>query len=160
MRPVPAPRPGRVRARGDDGAALLEFALVIGPLLFLVLGALSLGILLATRHAMDEAAGEAARAGALAWDDPGTVGADERVEAALDALAAQGTIGDRCTEDPALDCDVEVVVCPDEPTLQCLDLTLTLDRSVDPVVGQLPLVESVLPDRLVSHATAVVNDAS
>ena len=42
---------------GDDrGAALIEFSVVVGLLLYLILGAVSFGILLATTHQLNEVA--------------------------------------------------------------------------------------------------------
>jgi len=64
----------RRRARGDGGAALVEFA-IIAPLLFgLLLGLFSGGIALAQKNSMSSAVREAARFGATldhgaSWDD-------------------------------------------------------------------------------------------
>lgn len=146
---------GGRRAEGDGGASLVEFAFVITPLLLLVMGSLSFGILLATRHGMSEAASEAARHAAVAYGDP--------VVAARQALKASGAVGNKCddptsgltcTIPPPAPCDA---LDPAGP--QCLDITLVLDRSVNPVVGRLPLLEAVLPRTITAHARVVVGGA-
>ncbi len=149
----------RARAGGDTGASMVEFAVVVGPLLALILGSVAFGVLLATRHSLDEAAGEAARAAAVSWDDPGTA-VDERVEVAMDALESSSTVGNRCAS-PAtsgLTCTVSVSSCSGDPSLSCLTVALVHDRSVDPIVGRLPLIEAVLPSRLTARATVVLSD--
>jgi hypothetical protein len=144
-------RVARARPEGDDrGAALVEFVAVVGILLFLILGVVSYGVLLAVQHGLDEAAGEAARAAALSWDDPGTTG-DERIETAQVSLDSAGV---DCSG--AVACDIAIAPCSGD-TRDCVTVTLTHDRDVDSIVGRLPLLEGVLPDELVAQATAMVN---
>src|SRR5688500_6301269 len=54
------------RARGDGGAALVEFALMAVLLFTLIFGIISFGLLLSFKQDMTRAAAEGARAGAVA----------------------------------------------------------------------------------------------
>jgi hypothetical protein len=140
------------RAADDRGAALVEFAVVIGVLIYVILGVVSLGVLLAVRHGLDEAAGEAARAAAISWDDPATVGVDERVETAEVSLASSGV---DCAPGPVT-CDVRIEPCTGDAR-DCVTVALVHDRDVDSIVGRIPVLEAVLPDTIEASATAMVN---
>lgn len=142
----------RARAvAGDRGAALVEFAVVVGLLLYLILGVVSFGVLLAVRHGLDEAAGEAARAAAISWDDPSTT-EDERIETAEVSLASSGV---DCAPGPVT-CDVRIEPCTGDAR-DCVTVALTHDRTIDAIVGRIPVLEAVLPDTIEASATAMVN---
>lgn len=137
--------------RDDRGATLIEFSVVIGVVLYLILGAVSFGVLLAATHQLNEAAGESARTAALAFDDPLT-GEDERIATARASLEASGV---DCSG--AVTCEVVIQPCAAQPTASCATVSLTHDRSEASLVGRLPLLEAVLPDELHAEATAMVN---
>ena len=141
------------RVDGDGGAALVEFAVVLGLLLYLILGAVSFGVLLATSHGLNEAAGESARAVALAWDDPST-SADERLATASVSLANNGI---ECGPAGPVACDITIDRCVGQPAASCVTIDLVHDRAKRSLVGRLPILEYVLPDTLSAHATAMVN---
>ncbi len=141
------------RGDGDRGAALIEFSVVIGVLLYIILGAVSFGILLARVHQLNEAAGESARTAALAWDDPLTA-EDDRIATAQASLENSGV---DCSADSAVDCSVTVQPCAAQPTSSCATVSLTHDRAKDPLVGRIPVLEYVLPDELHAEATAMVD---
>ena len=67
MRDIQVPLPnalarGRLRReRGESGAALVEFALVIGLFMLILYGLISYGMILATKQRVTNAASEAAR---------------------------------------------------------------------------------------------------
>jgi hypothetical protein len=142
----------RTRCEGDGGAALIEFTVVIGLLLYLILGAVSFGVILATSHQLNEAAGESARAAALAWNDPMT-GADERRATALVSLENNGI---ECGPGK-VSCEVTIDPCIGQPAASCVTVEVVHDRAVDPLVGRIPILEGVLPDTLTANATAMVN---
>ena len=62
---VPPPtahaRSGLRRERGESGAALVEFALVIGLFMLILYGLISYGMIMATKQRVTNAASEAAR---------------------------------------------------------------------------------------------------
>jgi hypothetical protein len=142
----------RALAAADDrGAALVEFAVIIGVLIYLILGVVSFGVLLAVRHGLDEAAGEAARAAAISFDDPSTL-EDERIETAEVSLASSGV---ECPPGPVT-CDVRIEPCAGDAR-DCVTVELVHDRSIDAIVGRIPILEAVLPDTIEASATAMVN---
>lgn len=141
------------RASDDRGAALVEFSVVVGLLLYLILGAVSFGILLAATHQLNEAAGESARTAALAWDDPATTD-DDRIGTAVASLEASGV---DCSASSGVRCTVTIGPCDGQPTADCATVALVHDRTIDPMVGRIPLLESVLPDELRAQATVMVN---
>ncbi len=88
---------GRCRARGDRGAAALEFAIVVIPLLYLVFGIISYGYMLTFRQAMSQGAAEGARAAAVA---PAGLPDDDLRRRALTAVnGSLETYGVACLED-------------------------------------------------------------
>jgi TadE-like protein len=62
-----AERGGRTRARGDQGAALVEFALVSVLLLSIVFGIIHYGLILSFKQDVTRAAAEGAREGAVTF---------------------------------------------------------------------------------------------
>ncbi|MEM8922858.1 MAG: TadE family protein [Actinomycetota bacterium] len=60
----------RRRRRGERGAALVELALVVSPLIFIALGAFEIGLAWREKLMFDQASRSAARVGASLTDDP------------------------------------------------------------------------------------------
>ena len=83
-------RPGEGR-RDDDGAAAVEFALVVVPLILLVFGIIAFGIVFAQQLALNNSAREAARWGVVRTVDGGA-GRDCRDVLAAARVSA-GAIG-------------------------------------------------------------------
>jgi Flp pilus assembly protein TadG len=80
------------RRRGDKGAAVVDFVLVMLLLVPLVLGILQLALVLHVRNTLASAAGEGARFAAVAGSSPelGEAKAREQVRAALGPRFARG----------------------------------------------------------------------
>ena len=76
-------RVGQPRARGDEGAALVEFALVAVLLLSIVFGIIHYGLILSFKQDVTRAAAEGARAGAVAFPATPT-DVETAAQAALD----------------------------------------------------------------------------
>src|SRR5919112_6539675 len=76
------------RARGDHGAALLEFALIAIILFTLIFGIISYGFMLSFKQDMTRTAAEGARAGAVAFPASEALAAAQ--EATIDAAARTG----------------------------------------------------------------------
>src|SRR5688572_27845529 len=108
-------RGGRARARGDDGAALVEFSLVMVLLFTLLFGIISCGLILSFQQDLTRAAAEGARAGAVAF--PADIAVDE-ADAALDEASSEfGGPNWDCTgcgtnERDGFDCLAMVEECP------------------------------------------------
>ncbi|UMG93025.1 TadE/TadG family type IV pilus assembly protein [Nocardioides sp. TF02-7] len=87
-------RTGRRRG-SDDGAAAVEFALILPILMFLVFGIISFGYMLSFRQAMSQAAAEGARAAAVA--PSGTPAGTRQADAAAAVDDALGSYGVSCS---------------------------------------------------------------
>lgn len=146
------------RGRGDDGASLVEFALIAVLLLTLVFGIINFGLILSFDQDVTRAAAESARAGAVA--PPGD-------EAAIEAIAygaaeeAVLEISDRFASDPCggsqgMTCTVQVLPC-DEQSFQCVYVDIEFDYENNRIYGDLPIVSALLPDRLVASSVARIN---
>lgn len=82
----------RSEPAGDVGAAAVELALVVFPLLMMLLGIVEFGRAYSTQLQMQHAAREVAREIALSYDDPGPVDlgalADDTLDDLLGGLAS------------------------------------------------------------------------
>lgn len=132
--------PQRHRAR-EDGAVVVEFALVLVPLLVLVLGIISYGYMLSFRQSVSQAAAEAARAAALA---PMT--ADRQ---AIARRAVEDVLGVACGS-TYLQCTFPVQSCGAE----CIGVELTYLYGSDPSKPAFPGSSVVVPESLTYTAVA------
>lgn len=131
--------PSRARDR-EDGAAAVEFALLVVPLLLLVLAAISYGYMLSFRQSISQAAAEAARAAALA-----PASADRE---AIARRTVQEVLGVACGS-AYLQCTFPAQSCG----VECVGVQLTYLYEDDPSKPVFPGAGIAIPDRL-SH-TAV-----
>ncbi len=143
------------RAGGDEGAALLEFALVAVLLFSVVFGIIAFGLLLSFKQDLTRAAAEGARAGAVAF--PSSEAVDSAEAATQEAVEGFGQScgegGMTCTISPAtFDCDGG-----GPGTAQCVEVTLTYDNESDPIVPPFPLISAFLPDTMEATSVARVN---
>lgn len=60
----------RIRCPGDTGAAAVEFALILVPLMILVMGIIGFGIVFTQKQSLSNAARDAARAGVVPYATP------------------------------------------------------------------------------------------
>ncbi len=147
------------RLRGDDGAALLEFALVAILLFLLIFGIINYGFMLSFKQDMTRTAAEGARAGAVAYP-PG----DAEDAARFATMEAAEKTGRTCTttdgvdgDDDGLSCLVEIVPCGSQTSLSCVEVTLQYDEGDHPLVGHIPLLSSLPPNTLTSKSVARLN---
>jgi len=154
----------RSRRCSDDGAAAVEFALVV-PLLVLVLfGIISYGVMLSFRQSLSQAAAEGARAAAVTFLED-----DKKDEAVLAVTGALDSFDVSCTEggDLIRDGEGDVGACDiSEPKacvpaagegVQCVIVTLTYDYKNSSIVPTFPGVGIILPDTLTYEAQARVS---
>ena len=131
---------------------LVEFALVVTFLCLVVFGTISFGILLGYRQNLTQAATEAARAASVQQDPT------EQERAALAAAtSALDELHHTCGTTPqaGITCTVSsVFACPDDTTLACRTVTVTLDNDQHAVVPKVPLLSEFIPHQL--HATTTV----
>lgn len=152
------------RARHDSGAALVEFAFVAVLLLTLVFAIISFGLILSFKQDMTRAAAEGARAGAVAlpigaqtFENAAVISADEAVrEAVLEFGGSFSSAG--CSRAGMTSCDDAVVAaCPEEPTLDCVTVTLSFDYDDEPLYGDIPLISAFMPSIVEATSVARIN---
>jgi Flp pilus assembly protein TadG len=146
------------RLRGDDGAALLEFALVAILLFLLIFGIINYGFMLSFKQDMTRTAAEGARAGAIAY--PPSDALPTAQQATMDAASKTGK---ECTTTNGVDsdgdglaCTVSVVPCLTS-TGSCVEVELEYDQAGHPIVGAIPLLSDLPPGTLTSKSVARVN---
>ena len=81
--------PERLRSRGERGAAAVEFAFVVIPLMLIICGIVNFGVIFAQQLSLDNATRAAARAGVV----DGGVDIDTRAQTEFDAAVARGNAG-------------------------------------------------------------------
>lgn len=134
-----------LRARPDEGAAAVEFAIIMVPLLVLLFGILGYGYMLSFRQSVTQAAAEGARAAAVA---PASA---DRDAVAFDSIEA--TLEGTCTDDADyLRCSTSVPESCDA----CLSVTVVYDYLADPSKPVFPGLGLVMPDDLRHTATVQV----
>lgn len=138
----PPVRHRRGRCRGDEsGAALVEFAVVVGIFVFVLYGLIAFGMVLATQQRVTNAAAEAARS---------TVGSPTLAVAATTATNRVAEI----LGAPAGRYTVTAVAAPAcAAPAQCITVTVTWDNKNRPVVPPAPGLGLVMPDEFGSDAT-------
>ncbi|MDQ2649243.1 MAG: pilus assembly protein [Actinomycetota bacterium] len=147
------------RGRGDDGAALVEFALVSVLLFTLVFGIIHFGYLLSFKQDMTRAAAEGARAGAVAF--PATSALQDAKDATQDAVQAAGkncggNYAGNDSDGDGMACTVTLTPCVTADG-DCVTVLLSYDQEHKPVLGAAPFVNLILPDTLTSKSEARVN---
>ncbi|MBM0124875.1 TadE/TadG family type IV pilus assembly protein [Pimelobacter simplex] len=151
----------RRRRATDRGAAAVEFALILFPLMLIVFGIVNYGDMLSVRQSVSQAASEGARAAAVEIDPAQRTTAAESARSA--ALNAQGQTCNSA-------CEVVVDDCADATTLAkgALPAGGTSNSAADPIDcvwvkveidydGLIPGFGPVLPDTLRYTAVARVS---
>ncbi len=137
--------------RGDRGAAAVEFALVMVPLLMIVFGIISYGFMLSFRQTLSQAATEGARAAAVQIDSTQRNG--DAIAAVNDAMggltfqaATCGTKGLTCNVTGPTTCG----------SAECMTVTLTYAYRANAAV-QVPFMGVIVPQTLSYSATVRVS---
>lgn len=142
---------GRRSRRRDDGAAAVEFALVVPLLLILVFGMITYGYLLSFRQGMSQGASEGARAGAVWAAAYQTTQDSDRIAAAKTQVDnALSSYGVSCASGAT--CNVTIAPCGNA---KCVTVQVTYPYGTDPLTPSFPFVP--LPDTLSYTATARVS---
>jgi Flp pilus assembly protein TadG len=139
-RPTAPTAPSRRRyRRGDEsGAALVEFALVIGIFMLVLYGLISYGMIMATKQRVTNAASEAARSAVGEANDADAIAAaTTRLNTLLSGSAGKYT---------------PVVTTAACGTSTCVKVTVTWDWKNHPVVPPAPGIGLFTPDNIVSEA--------
>ncbi len=146
------------RARGEDGAALVEFAFVMVLLFTLVFGIISFGLILSFRQDVTRAAAEGARAGAVAF--PAST-AQTKAQLALDdavrSFGGSTWSSTGCARAGVTECSAVVAPCTNEPGVDCVTVRLTYDYDAFPLFGEIPLMSAFFPDVITAESEARIN---
>jgi Flp pilus assembly protein TadG len=149
------------RARGDEGAALVEFAFVAVLLLSVVFGIIHYGLILSFKQDMTRAAAEGARAGAVAFPAANAqADADAAVEEAVREFGGSNWSSNGCSRQ-GMSCTVTVDPCdPSNPTGdQCVKVELVYDYDTYPLFGVIPIIGGLTqPDEVKATSVARTND--
>jgi Flp pilus assembly protein TadG len=141
-RPVPT-----YARRSEDGAALVEFALVSVLLLLLVIGILSYGLILGLHQSITHTASAAARAAVVVPPDE----IPQTITAVVDRqLSWLGGRGDLITPTHA------IVPCNGSPARQCVRVTVSYPYQQAPFIPS--LLGLPIPQTITSTATLELED--
>jgi Flp pilus assembly protein TadG len=140
---APTARTRRRFRRGDEsGAALVEFALVVGIFMFVLYGLISFGMILAQKQRITNAAAEAARSAVGQTDSAGAqLAATNRVTTLLGAPGPY-----TATINPAFSCG--------SGPANCIQVKIVYDYKNHPLVPPAPGLGVFTPDKF--ESTAVV----
>jgi Flp pilus assembly protein TadG len=125
-------------------------AFLIAPLCLLLFGIIVYGYLMSFRQNMTQAAGEGARAGAVAPVGQASTKANDATNKALEAF------GESCGNGRT-SCLISTGTCPTPSTAQCVFVTVTYDYEHHPLMPDIPIVSAAIPNTFTSKSTAEIN---
>lgn len=130
--------------RSEDGAVIVEFAVIFIVFVALLWGLISYGVIFAAQQSLAHAASEGARTGVGVANQAGAVTSAEAI--AYNQLTWLGS------DDPAdgLEVDAAVVPCDYDATKFCLVVEATYDWANFPIVPS--LLDISTPNTLTSRA--------
>ncbi len=134
----------RLFRRDQSGAAMVEFAMVVGLFVFILYGLIAFGMILATKQRITNAAAEGARAAV------GQTNAADAKNAAIARITAAGLPAGAYSIGPGAG-EPDVYSCG---SFQCIEVTVTYNLAANPVVPPAPGLGLVTPNTITS--TAVV----
>lgn len=137
------------RARGERGAALVEFAISIVLLLTLLFGIISYGYMLSFKQGLTQAAAEGARAGAVA------ASGSEVSAATAAATRSVGAFNKACNATPSVGLTCTYTLSATTP--KTVTVQLTYNYKTYPLLPKFPGLGLILPDTLKSTYIAEVN---
>ena len=157
-------RPARRRCQGDEGAGLVEFALIAVLLLTLLFGIINFGLILSFRQDVTRAAAEGARGGAVAVPADAADVATAQAAALAATQEAMKEVGGRFDAigcDGAgtngMTCTAVIANCTGQPGFKCVTVKLSYDYDEEPIYGDLPLMSAFLPDKIEATSVARIN---
>lgn len=138
------------KARSEDGASAVEFALVLLPLTLILFGIINYSYMFTVRQALTQSSAEGARAGAVVQAGDGVTATQAATNAVNDALDGFGL---SCA-DGELTCATSTAGCSGGNPAQCVTVTVTLPQSAFQLID-LPLTP--MPDTLTFTSSAEIN---
>ncbi|HEX9890336.1 MAG TPA: TadE/TadG family type IV pilus assembly protein [Nitriliruptorales bacterium] len=131
--------------RDDEGAAVLEFALVAVAFLALLYGIVTFGLIFAVEQTLTHAAAEGARAAVSAR--PG----DELAESTAATQHAIGWLGGVVA---AGDVSSSIEACEHDAAVRCVRVRIDYPYGARPIVPPFPLLAFATPDTIRTEAVA------
>jgi Flp pilus assembly protein TadG len=136
--------------RTDEGAELVEFAIVVVLLVTLVYGIVSLGLTLAAKVTLTQAASDGARAG-IVMSTTALQESTSQTQASNDlGWMGKGTCG---TSGTTITCVSTEAPCTGNTTQTCLTVTVTYNYSSSPLFPPLPGLGVIVPSTISSSST-------
>jgi Flp pilus assembly protein TadG len=143
----------RRKARSEEGAAAVEFALILPILMALLIGIISYGWMMSFRQAMSQAAAEGARHAAVTPSGTDAEKLADAIDIVDDALKGYGTkCGDGATSCPAV-----IKACDNNTAKRCAYVTVTYPYRDQPLIPSFPGLGATLPQTLSYTAVAEVS---
>jgi Flp pilus assembly protein TadG len=144
---------------------MVEFAIVVVLLVTLVYGIVSVGLTLAAKVTLTQAATDGARAGIVfPLTSTNTVSAAALAAAANTAAndvnwMGRGTCGN-ATSGTTITCVATSAACTANPSQLCLTVTVTYHYAQSPIFPAIPGMQIVLPNTITSSSTLQVSNPS
>jgi Flp pilus assembly protein TadG len=151
------------RGRGDDGAALLEFALVGGLLMTLLFGIITFGLILSFKQDVTRAAAEGARGGAVAiplttGQSFSTAAQTAATNAVNDAVKSMGgSFSSSGCSRTGMTCTASVAPCTSQASYNCVTVTVSFDYQHNNLYGNIPLISAFFPKTVSATSVARIN---
>lgn len=158
----PPAAPPVARARGERGAALVEFSLVMILLFALLFGIIAYSFVMSFRGSMAQSAAEGARAAATSPRP------DVLTRTAAGTAQAVGAFNQTCAAAGPLTCDFTIHDCADTAAplvdtpadlKDCMTVSLVYDYDAEPLLPSLPGLGFALPDTLRVKSVVELNPA-
>jgi len=147
------------KERRQRGAALLEFVLVIPLFIYILYSMIAFGLVLTLKEDVTHAASEGARAAIGApgasptYTTPWTTAATNRVTSVLSWLGPNAAFVTPTATDPV---GVTVAACIDDPSHECITVSVKYSYSNHPIVPNLPGLGVVFGQDITSTAVVQV----
>lgn len=135
---------------GEQGGALLEFALVFPVFVFVLYGLIAFGMILSAKNSLTHAAAEGARAAVGAPDDATAIArAKSQVNTSLGWMGTNYQSGDTTAT---------AAYCSGSSGARCITVTITYPYSTRPLIPTAPGLNLVTPSTI--SATSVLEYTS
>jgi Flp pilus assembly protein TadG len=159
---------GRQRVgRDEDGAETVEFAIVVVLLITLLYGIVSIGLSLAAKVTITQAAADGARAGIVMPTKALQISTAEATAANDVAWMGKGTCGTTTTAGTTITCVAtedpvppSTTSCPANASATCLTVVVTYNYAKSPLFPVLPGFGVLSPNTITTSSTLQVSTPS
>jgi Flp pilus assembly protein TadG len=157
---------GQRAGRGDEGAETVEFAIIVVLLVTLLYGIVSLGLTLAAKETLTDAAADGARAGIVATStainptpaqtQAAQISAAENTAANDVAWLGRGKCGDSGSG-TIITCHAAEGACASNAGQTCLTVTVAYNYATSPLIPAAPGLNILEPNTITSVSTLQVS---